>query len=65
MVRYSMGGGGDSRTLYHLAIRDALRHHLRCPDPRLELLGTVFPLELDELLGLVAAVLLDASGVSL
>jgi hypothetical protein len=52
-------------TLYHLAVRDALRHHLRCPDPRLELLGTVLRLELDEVLGVVAAVPLDASGVSL
>jgi hypothetical protein len=60
--------GGCSGTLYHLAVRDALQHHLCCPDPRLELLGMVLRLELDKVLvrlsrpGIAAVVPLAAGG---
>jgi hypothetical protein len=40
----------DVGALYHLAVSDALRHHFRCPDPRLELLGPVIRIEPDEVL---------------
>jgi hypothetical protein len=57
-------GGGEraSGTLYHLAVCDALQHHLCCSDPCLELLGLVLRLELDKVPGVVAAVPLDAVG---
>jgi hypothetical protein len=46
--RYSMGR--RSGALYHLAERDALRHHLLRPDPCLELLSTILRFELVEVL---------------
>jgi hypothetical protein len=62
---------GDNGSLYHLAVREALQHHLRCLDPRLELLGTVLRLELGKVLvwldrqpglGLAAVAPLSAGG---
>jgi hypothetical protein len=69
VVRYgSVLDGEVQRGPLPLAERDALRLHLLRPDPRLELLGTVFRLELDEVLvrlgrpGIVAVVSLAAGG---
>jgi hypothetical protein len=66
MCRYSKGM--HSGALHHLAVGEALQHHLLRPDPHLELLGTVLRLELDETLvrlgrpDIVAIVTLAAGG---
>jgi hypothetical protein len=60
--------GRHSGALHHLAVGEALRHHLLHPDPCLELLGLVLRLELDEVLvrlgqpDIVAVVPLVAGG---
>jgi hypothetical protein len=41
---------GDNRSHYHLAVGDALRHHLCRPDPCIELLDKGLGLKLDKIL---------------